>query len=58
MDILQTRQLLKGIIQLLTWFDTPKTLQGALGSAEGKATTADLGNFATAGVKVLVGTVG
>ena len=40
------------------WFETPETMQGALGSAEGKATTDDLVNFATGGVKVLLGTVG
>lgn len=40
------------------WFDTPETMQGALGSPEGKAITDDLGNFATGGVKVLVGQVG
>lgn len=40
------------------WFDTPTTMQEALGSPEGKATTDDLPNFATGGVKMLVGQVG
>ncbi len=40
------------------WFETPETMQAALGSQEGKATTDDLVNFATGGVKVLVGMVG
>ena len=40
------------------WFDTPEVMQSSLGSPEGKATTDDLGNFATGGVKMLVGEVG
>lgn len=40
------------------WFESPEMMQTALGSPEGKATTDDLGNFATGGVKMLVGIVG
>lgn len=40
------------------WFDTPAAMQEALGSPEGKATTDDLANFASGGVKMLVGEVG
>ena len=35
-------------------FDSMSALQSALGSAEGKATAADLGNFAQAGVDLLL----
>ena len=37
------------------WFDNPEALQATMGSAEGQATAADLSNFATGGVTVLVG---
>ncbi|GAA0877462.1 EthD family reductase [Algoriphagus jejuensis] len=40
------------------WFGSPEAMQSALGSREGKATIDDLANFATGGVKVLVGVVG
>ncbi len=40
------------------YFETPEDMQAGLGSPEGKATTDDLANFATGGVKMLVGTVG
>lgn len=39
------------------WFTGPDTLQATMGSPEGQATAADLANFATGGVKLLVGTV-
>lgn len=39
------------------WFTSPEALQASMGSTEGKATAADLGNFATGGVKLMVGTV-
>lgn len=39
------------------WFDGPEALQATMGSPEGQATAADLANFATGGVSVLVGLV-
>ncbi|OSZ73600.1 ethyl tert-butyl ether degradation protein EthD [Chitinophagaceae bacterium IBVUCB2] len=39
------------------WFTSPEALQATMGSAEGQAAAADLGNFATGGVKLLVGAV-
>ncbi len=39
------------------WFTSPEALQATMGSAEGQATAADLANFATDGVKLLVGAV-
>lgn len=39
------------------WFTSPEALQATMGSAEGLATAADLANFATGGVKLLVGAV-
>jgi uncharacterized protein (TIGR02118 family) len=39
------------------WFVSPEALQASMGSAEGQATAADLSNFATGGVKLLVGAV-
>ena len=39
------------------WFSSPEALQATMGSAEGQATAADLANFATGGVKLLVGAV-
>ncbi len=39
------------------WFTSPEALQATMGSAEGQATAADLGNFASGGVKLLVGAV-
>lgn len=41
------------LVAVLT-FDSMPALQQALGSAEGKATARDLGNFAQAGVDLLV----
>jgi uncharacterized protein (TIGR02118 family) len=41
------------LVAILT-FESMPVLQQALGSAEGKATAADLANFATAGVDLLV----
>lgn len=35
-------------------FDSPEAIQAALGSPEGQATAADLGNFADGGVELLV----
>ena len=35
------------------YFDTMDALTAALGSAEGKATAADLANFATGGVEII-----
>ncbi len=35
-------------------FDSMEALQAALGSPEGRATAADLGNFAQAGVTLLI----
>jgi uncharacterized protein (TIGR02118 family) len=40
------------------YFESLEGMQTALGSPEGKATTDDLANFATGGVKVLVGMIG
>jgi len=39
------------------WFTSPEALQATMGSAEGQATSQDLANFATGGVKLLVGDV-
>mgnify|MGYP003410316616 FL=1 len=39
------------------WFASPEALQKTMGSPEGQATAADLGNFATGGVKLLIGAV-
>lgn len=39
------------------WFTSPEALQATMGSAQGQATAADLANFATGGVKLLVGAV-
>jgi uncharacterized protein (TIGR02118 family) len=39
------------------WFTGPEALQATMGSAEGQAAAADLGNFATGGVELLVGAV-
>jgi uncharacterized protein (TIGR02118 family) len=39
------------------WFKNAETLQATMASPEGEATGADLGNFATGGVKLLVGIV-
>ena len=39
------------------WFDGPEALQQTMASPEGQATAADLSNFATGGVSVLVGLV-
>lgn len=39
------------------WFTGTDALQATMGSAEGQATAADLANFATGGVKLLVGAV-
>ena len=39
------------------WFTSPEALQATMGSAEGQATAADLANFATGGVKLLVGEI-
>ena len=40
------------------YFESPEALQAGMGTPEGQATAADLANFATGGVKVLVGVVG
>jgi len=40
------------------YFSSPEEFQKAMGSPEGMATSADLANFATGGVTILVGTVG
>jgi uncharacterized protein (TIGR02118 family) len=40
------------------YYASPEAMQKSLGSPEGKATTDDLANFATGGVKMLVGEVG
>jgi uncharacterized protein (TIGR02118 family) len=37
------------------WFKDPEALKGTMGSPEGQATGADLANFATGGVTLLVG---
>ncbi|MGB3091507.1 MAG: EthD family reductase [Chitinophagaceae bacterium] len=39
------------------WFTSPEALQAAMGSPEGQATAADLANFATGGVTLLIGAV-
>ncbi len=39
------------------YFASPEELQKAMGSPEGATTSADLANFASGGVKVLVGAV-
>ena len=39
------------------WFTSPEALQASMGSAAGIATAADLGNFATGGVTLLVGAI-
>ncbi|MBP8114698.1 MAG: EthD family reductase [Chitinophagaceae bacterium] len=39
------------------WFSDPGALQATMGSHEGQATAADIGNFATGGVTLLVGAV-
>ena len=39
------------------WFESPEAMQKTMGSPEGQATAADLGNFATGGVKLIVGVV-
>jgi len=39
------------------YFENQSQMEQALGSPEGKATVADLGNFATGGVTMVVGSV-
>lgn len=39
------------------YFKTPEQMEISMESAEGKATVADVENFATGGVTVLIGTV-
>ncbi len=39
------------------WFASPEAMQASMGSAEGQATAADLANFATGGVTLLVGAI-
>ncbi len=39
------------------WFESAETMQQALGSPEGKAMAADLGNFATGGVTIIMGII-
>jgi uncharacterized protein (TIGR02118 family) len=39
------------------WFESEGAMQATMGSPEGKAAVADLGNFATGGVTVLVSAV-
>ncbi len=39
------------------WFESAAALQAAMGSPEGRATAADLANFATGGVTLLVSEV-
>ncbi len=39
------------------WFSSPEALQKTMGSPEGQATASDLSNFATGGVKLIVGAV-
>jgi uncharacterized protein (TIGR02118 family) len=41
------------LVAILT-FDSMAAIQAALASAEGQATVADLGNFATGGVEILM----
>jgi uncharacterized protein (TIGR02118 family) len=36
------------------WFDTPDDLQAAFGSPEGQALVADVANFATGGLTILI----
>lgn len=38
------------------WFESPEALKATMSSPQGQATAADLTNFATGGVKLLVGT--
>jgi len=40
------------------YFESPEVLQATMGKAEGQAIAADLANFATGGVKILVGALG
>jgi uncharacterized protein (TIGR02118 family) len=40
------------------WYSNIETMQEAMSSQEGQATTGDLSNFATGGVTLLVGEVG
>jgi uncharacterized protein (TIGR02118 family) len=37
------------------WFESMDAMQGAMGSEEGRATVADIQNFATGGATVLIG---
>lgn len=39
------------------WFASPEAMQATMSSPEGQATAGDLSNFATGGVKLIVGTV-
>lgn len=39
------------------YFTDPAQMQATMGSPEGQATAADLANFATGGVKLIIGTV-
>lgn len=39
------------------WFSNPEALQATMGSHEGQATAADIANFATGGVTLMVGAV-
>ena len=39
------------------WFESPEALKATMSSPEGEATGADLENFATGGVKLLIGLV-
>lgn len=39
------------------YFEDAGQMQATMGSPEGQATAADLGNFATGGVKLIIGTV-
>ena len=39
------------------WFTSPEALQSTMSSPEGQATATDLANFATGGVKLMVGEV-
>jgi uncharacterized protein (TIGR02118 family) len=41
------------LVAILT-FDSPAAIQAALGTPEGQATAADLGNFATGGVDIYI----
>lgn len=40
------------------WFATTEAMQATMSSPEGQATAADLANFATGGVTLMVGGVG